>query len=289
MIKQFVILAALVCLASCSPQERVSFEQSPAIDARPFLLESELLRGISKETWASFGLKEAAVSTGEVKCVVVPHHSVAATLAAESISRLVEGGPPSVIILAPNHYNTGAAAVSTTRDFLCYDSRVAVDAAAVKRLSGAGLISIDDGPFFQEHSVGMLIPLIAWYLPDAKVIPIIFHHGYDEKKIIEIIDGLTPEIDNGAAIIASIDFSHYLPMEEAMGKDREMRGYLLSGDTETIRRLDSSYIDAPTIMTALLERFGTGNMEITANTNSGAVMQNPVSPCTSYFTIVFSN
>ena len=284
------MIAAL--LASCAGGDgKVVFEQAQAVDARIFLSENELLRGVSEETWvapepAGFGdLPEAGA--GPAKGAVAPHHAAAASLSAQIISRLAESGPPAVIILAPNHYNTGSPAISTTRDFLCYGKRISTDNAAIKRLEAAGLVSINDAPFENEHSVGMLLPLIAWYLPDAEVIPVIFHHRYDAQRILGIIEALKPETDAGAVILASIDFSHYLPMKEAEEKDREMRGYILNGDAETISGLDSAYIDSPTIMAAMLLHFGTEGMEIIANTNSGRLMQNPVSPCTSYFTVRF--
>ncbi|MCL1983650.1 MAG: AmmeMemoRadiSam system protein B [Clostridiales bacterium] len=270
---------------------KVAFEQARAIDARPFLGEHELLKSVSEETWAALGLVEAGDGTSvggdPIKGIVVPHHAAAAALSANLVSRLAERHPPAVIILAPNHYNTGPEIISTTSDFMCYGKRVLADAAAVERLGREGLAVISDEPFAREHSVGMLLPIIAWYLPDAEVIPVIFHHGTDEGRILAVLDALAPEIDAGAVVIASIDFSHYLTLAEAEGKDKEMRRYLEDGDYSAISKLDSSYIDSPTIMAAMLMHFGTDGMEIVANTNSGILMHNPVSPCTSYFTIQF--
>ena len=293
-ISRVVILAFAVSLAitSCAGRtEKTAFEQAKAIDARPFLSERELLRSVSEETWTAMGLSGPAGPAGggekPINGIVVPHHTAAAALSAELISRLAESRPPTVIILAPNHYNVGAAASGTACDFLCYGKRIPADKAAIERLRDAGLISIDDAPFDREHSVGELMPIIAWYLPDVEVIPVIFHHGYDEQKILDVIEALKPEIDAGAVIMASIDFSHYLPMAQAEEKDREMMAYLENGDADIIAGLDSGYIDSPTIMAAMLLYFGTDSMEIVENTNSGALMQNPVSPCTSYFTIEF--
>jgi len=271
--------------------EPVTAVQARAIDVRPFLSESELMRSVSVETWVTLGLGEGndsgSVNTNPVKGIVAPHHAAAAALSAECISKLVENEPPCIIILAPNHYNTGSPAISTTGSFTCYGRSIPTDQEAIKRLYSMGLVSISDVTFEKEHSVGMLVPIIAWYLPEAKVIPVIFHHGFSVQGILDIIDALRPEIDEGAAIVASIDFSHYLTMSQAEEKDREMRGYLLNGEAGVISGLDSGYIDSPTIMAAMLSYFGTENMEIIANTNSGRLMQNPISPCTSYFTIQF--
>jgi len=268
-------------------QEKIYSDLPRAIDVRPFLSERELIRGVSVEAWATLGLDGFAAPERGIKALVTPHHAAAAALAAESISRLAENPPPVVIILGPNHYNTGDGATGTTRDFVYHGKRIAVETEAVSRLAGSGLIGLNDAPFEREHSVGMLLPIIEWYLPETKIIPIIFHHRYDVQKILDIIEALELETEAGAVIIASIDFSHYLTSDEAAGKDLKMREYLENGDALAIAELDASFIDSPTIMAALLLRFGIENMEIIANTNSGILMQNPVSPCTSYFTIQF--
>ena len=283
-----VAFTSLAVLSSCvGNRDKIAFEQAQTIDARPFLSEAELLRSLSEESWAALGLGGLREEESGVLGLVVPHHAAAAALAAEAISRLAENPPPTVIILAPNHYNTGSVAIGTTSDFICYGKKVESDAVAVKRLASAGLVSVSDEPFEREHSVGMLLPVVAWYLPDVKVIPVIFHHGCETQKILEIIEALKAETEAGAVIVASIDFSHYLTMAEAEEKDREIKGYMESGDIETIAGLDSSYVDSPTILAAMLAHFGAENMEIIANTNSGVIMQNQASQCTSYFTIRF--
>ncbi|MCL1808146.1 MAG: AmmeMemoRadiSam system protein B [Clostridiales bacterium] len=277
--------------AALEQDGKVAFTQTQAIDARPFLSESELLKSVSEECWEAFGLgkPDGLASVGEkpIRGVVVPHHAAAAALSAYLISRLAESQPPAVIILAPNHYNTGAEAITAASDFMCHSKRVSAGTEAAERLGRAGLVSISDEPFKREHSIGMLLPIIAWYLPDAEVIPVIFHHGADEGRILAVLHALSPEIEAGAVVVASIDFSHYLTWAEAVEKDRETRGYLENGDAAAISKLDSSYVDSPTVMAAMLMHFGTEGMEIVANTNSGILMNNPVSPCTSYFAIQF--
>jgi len=274
------LIGIFIIFTACAPDnEKVLFEQASAIDARPFLTESELFRSVTESFEEGPGKP--------VRALVVPHHAAAAALAAEAISRAAADPPASVIVLAPNHYNEGPAAASTKLDFLSHGTRVSADMAAIDRLLNQGLIKLNDELFIREHSVGMLVPLISWYLPEAEIIPVIFHHGYDEYKIIEIIEALKPETDAGAVILASIDFSHHLTRDEAIEKDIKMREYLERGDARTITGLDSSYIDAPTVMSALLLHFGTDDMEIITNTNSGILMQNPITPCTSYFTIQF--
>jgi AmmeMemoRadiSam system protein B len=228
-----------------------------------------------------------AADSEKIKGLVISHHTVAAELCAAAIAPLAKQKPPAVILLGPNHYNFGPPAAATLYDWQYGENKFYTDQAAVKRLAKANLASIDNRPFAYEHSTGMLAPLIGEYVPEARIIPVIFHHGYPVEKILAILDCLTPEIEAGAVIVASIDFSHYLTMLEAEEKDRQTEAYLTNRDIDIISNLDSTYIDSPTVMAALMKYFAEDELEITANTNSGRLLKNADIVCTSYFMLRF--
>jgi AmmeMemoRadiSam system protein B len=227
-----------------------------------------------------------------IQAMVVPHHSLAGQMAAEAISLWAysENKPTAVILLGPNHENTGPPAAVTKRAWATAAGSADSQEEMIQDLIDRGLAVEADALFETEHSIGALVPWVAKYLPGVPVVPILFHYKYSTEELAELLDALQPWLDHGAVILESIDFSHGLPMEEAEEKDRQMKAYLLNQDWKEIARLDSTYLDAPTLLSALIERDaedGKSGLCILSNSNAGRLMKNSQSVVTSYFTLAF--
>lgn len=228
----------------------------------------------------------------KIQALVVPHHSLAGQMAAEAISLWAysENKPTAVILLGPNHENTGPPAAVTKRSWATAAGPADSQEEMIQDLIDRGFAEEADELFETEHSIGTLVPWVAKYLPGVPVVPIIFHYKYSAAELAELLDALQPWLDRGAVILESIDFSHGLTMEEAEKKDYKMKTYLQSRAWKEIARLDSTYLDAPTLLSALIERDfedGQSSLCILSNTNAGRLMKNSQSVVTSYFTLAF--
>ncbi len=257
--------------------QTVAVTQTPVINSRVFISESELNQAIAEAN--------TSASKQPIKMLVVPHHTVAAALSAQAIAGLVEQQPQKVIIIGPNHSNRGPEASTTKADWQTYNGLLKTDQAAVSAMLAGGLVKKNNELFTSEHSIGLIADIVAAYLPEAQIVPLALQHGYDINNIAAILD--TIDADN-CVIIASIDFSHNLTQDKAEQKDKQMRSFLEQGNYQTIADLGSEYIDAPTIMAYLLKTAHQQQlkMDILDNSNSGRLLGNS-ELVTSYFTIEF--
>ncbi len=251
---------------------------------------SKFLSAASIQQKQSRGPVQAEAAPEKIQALVVPHHSLAGQMAAEAISlwAYAEDKPTAVILLGPNHENIGPPAAVTKRDWSTAAGPADSQKELVQSLIDQGFAEEADDLFITEHSIGALVPWVAKYLPGVPVVPIIFHYRYPSEDFAKLMEALQPWLEDGAVILGSIDFSHGLAMEAAEEKDRQMRNYLLNQAWEEIARLDSTYLDAPTLLSALMERDardGRNSLCILSNTNAGRLMKNSQAVVTSYFTL----
>jgi AmmeMemoRadiSam system protein B len=229
---------------------------------------------------------------GRVYGAVVPHHLLAHELIGEVFAKLAKRPPPLIILLGPNHYNLGNRILTCSLAWQTPFGRVEVDDDIVDELLKTKLVKQDDRPFTKEHSIGNLMPFIKYYLPDTKVVPIIFHHDVSKKEAEQIAQCLSNYVDKGAVVIASVDFSHYLSREKAEQKDQETIKAMKERDFDKLLSFGNDHLDSPASLVTLfftMERQGITEFEILAHTNSGILLGNDLIETTSYITLVFGH
>ncbi len=179
---------------------------------------------------------EQSVRTVNLKHVyggVVSHH-IPTTIPrlVEFYSRLKKTQTiKNFIVIGPDHTDAGQApvTVSNANFFTTYGEVKPIEGLATK-LENAKLANIEEAPFDSEHSVGSQILIISKIFPDAKVTPIILRSDTTEDHAKVLAQMLATLLNDETVLIASVDFSHYLPTDQAMPIDQ------ISG--EVIRNLD---------------------------------------------------
>ncbi|MBF0635032.1 MAG: AmmeMemoRadiSam system protein B [Nitrospinae bacterium] len=134
----------------------------------------------------------------------------------------------SVILIGPNH---GAgrnitppppAAIMSEGVWELPGGNVAIDEAlAVSLKDETGVLEEAAWTHEAEHSLEVQIPLLQYFKESFKIIPIIIWNLPD-KKIMELASALTRGIvkyGKPVTMIASTDFSHYIPHETARRLD----------------------------------------------------------------------
>ncbi len=234
---------------------------------------------------------ESLETAGHKISGVVPHHLVAGHLIADYFAALSQQRPELIIIVGPNHENRGGRVITGLYDWQTPEGLVKTEAEVVKGLLANNLAVRDEKVLAGEHSIGSLVPFVGYYLPQAKVVPIILHHGVTLREVDKLLTGLKPYLNEETVLVASVDFSHYLTRREAELKDEETLIHMRNFDYSTIFRLGDDHLDSPASLALAFRRAeaqGIKEFFILDHTNSGVIMNNDLMETTSYFTLAFA-
>ncbi len=178
--------------------------------------------------------------SGERKIVggIVPHagYIFSGHVAAHFYASLAEDGfPETFIVIGPNHHGIGCGVAITTEDFKTPLGVVKVDKELAKELVG-DVISDDFSAHKYEHSIEVQLPFLQFIKPDIKFVPIAMYLQ-DISIAQEVAEVIKDAIkDRDVVIIASSDFSHYVPQEVAKSRDMLAIDKIIKGNVEEFYR-----------------------------------------------------
>lgn len=160
-------------------------------------------------------------AAGTVTGLIVPHHLLAKELAVEAFAYAAAGRYKAVVLLSPDHFDSGRSAVSVTeRDFSTVFGTVETEASIAQKLKRLPFVSEGDF-FYREHGVQAELPFIRYFFPDAKVMALAFKPAVSKDELDKVIAILEKELPSASLIVQSTDFSHYLAPAQADQRDAE--------------------------------------------------------------------
>ncbi len=221
------------------------------------------------------------------RALIVPHHWLAGHLILGPLHDLAATGDyDRIILIGPNHTNAGGAAVITSGlPWQTPFGLVEPDAEAIRSLTADSLARSEPDILTYEHSVAGIVPAVAYYLPQARVVPLILRHDLTAADVDRLAAALTPLLDDRAVIVAAVDFSHYLSPGEARQRDGETLEALRSLDSSRLLSFGDEHLDSPASIAALVEvvrRLGATDFTLRDNTNSADLSGPAITSVTSY-------
>ncbi|MBU0707953.1 AmmeMemoRadiSam system protein B [Patescibacteria group bacterium] len=179
---------------------------------------------------------------------ITTHHQQASPLIGQFFKCLaVSTYPKTVVLIGPNHYHRGSRGVVLASQ--AWDTPFGIlepDIEAITQLAESDLVEINDNAVSQDHAVGLLIPYLSYYFPEAKVVPMLINYSVNEAQTEKFQQFINRVLDEHTIVVGSIDFSHYLTSAESNVMDGEtneiVRNYKLD---EIYKNGDEHYDSAP--------------------------------------------
>jgi AmmeMemoRadiSam system protein B len=170
-------------------------------------------------------------------------------VAAHSYYRLATAGPrTSIVILGPNHTGLGSGvSTMTSGEWSTPLGEVKVDTElADKVVKNSGLIDPEDEAHRYEHSIEVQLPFLQFIYPRPFQFVPICMMLQDLKTSREVGEAVARATENtDTIIIASSDWSHYEPHQEAVAKDKEAIQAALSMDEKKFQEtIDEKMVSA---------------------------------------------
>lgn len=224
---------------------------------------------------------------------IIPHHLFAGFIIADFFDRLSSQKPTTIILLGPNHYEKGNFKALTS--LYGWDTPFGIvtpDDSIINTLIDLNLVKADEETLPNDHSLSGIMPFIRYYLPDAKVVPILLSGGFTKDESEVLANSLSNFMTKEVIVIAPVDFSHYLTSSQAKEKDEATLQVIKDFNYRRLYLFDNDYLDSPpSIGTFLMimQKIGITKMDVLYHTNSGELQNNEYIQTTSYFSVVYSN
>jgi AmmeMemoRadiSam system protein B len=219
-----------------------------------------------------------------VSAAVVSHHFYVERLIAKFFARIRSDQIKTVVLVGPNHFNQGTARfITSAQDFMTPWGTLESDLELRKKLENTGLVISDEQPFETEHSISALVGFIKYYFPQAKILPIIVRRSVspeDAKKLGQVLHKNTGA---DTLVLASVDFSHHLGLEQTERNDKKSEEALKSFQVEKFWDIQADSPASLSVAFSFATERGAGKLEYT-NTNSARYSgELSSSDITSYF------
>lgn len=162
--------------------------------------------------------------------LILPHHLIIKGLIKQQYEKITSSIANKtntierVILISPNHFNYGTHYIQTT-DAL---SNTPLDVETIHELANTTPLSIEPKYYPLEHGIYNHTAFIEQYIPTAKIVPIIIKRGTPQNQLDFLLAGLKKLDLTHTLIIASVDFSHYVPEHIALKNDNRTIDYLQS-------------------------------------------------------------
>lgn len=226
-----------------------------------------------------------APDVGKVSGAIVPHHLLASYLPATLFEYLKKQEPSLIVLIGPNHKNTGRAPVTTSiLDWQTPDGVLLTNKKIVESLVTKNFVAIDEEIIGGEHSLGNLIPFIKKSLPNTKVLSLAIKYQTPTATLDTIYEYLKDSLPSDAVIIGSVDFSHYLRAEVANFHDELSRAVINNFDYERLDILDIDSSATVYLTQKLLENKKSQKVVYSLSNNSAEILKRPdLEQTTSYY------
>ena len=160
--------------------------------------------------------------TRSLRAAVVPHagYEFSGPIAAHAYSLIAaQKAPDTVLILGVDHHGLGRGAALSDRAWLTPLGPTAVDHDLVRALAKPPL-EVDEEAHRQEHSIEVQLPFLEYVVPRPKFVALQVRFGSFDSllKIARVVRAATSGRD--VLLLASTDFSHYVPARTAERLDR---------------------------------------------------------------------
>ncbi|MCL1786638.1 MAG: AmmeMemoRadiSam system protein B [Defluviitaleaceae bacterium] len=228
---------------------------------------------------------------GRVMAGVVPHHNVASVLISGFFSMAAAYDYDLVIILAPNHAGCLTHVTLSDRHWDIGQGAFTHQPLVYALLAESGInTAISHYHMAQDHAASILIPYIYHYLPGAQVAPLLLSRTLNFGETEALFHWLYAWIASSGKnvlLVASIDFSHFLPIPMAWERDAVTKDAILAGDLQKIHHFSDHHLDSPAAMIIwlmYLEALGI-RPQILAHTDASEFLGPGLDETTSYMVI----
>ncbi len=223
----------------------------------------------------------------EIHSGVVPHHLLAHEIITDFFSIMKTDAPKIMFILSPDHNHQ---CPSNRVDFITSDSPtiegIQVSTATIAKMKETLSVSESTSKVLLDNGISDILIFVREFLTDTSIVPLLvsLNLNYETAdKLVSVISSLQEK----TAVVASVDFSHYLPRKIADLHDLRSKRVLVNFEKEGFANLDVDSPQALYIARSFAFQKGSDSFAIVRQGNSEDYTEVSAQGTTSYLSIVF--
>lgn len=230
-------------------------------------------------------------STQKIISAVIPHHLLAGRYLASFFNTVANTSPSVVVLLGPNHPQAGRNTIVTgLEDWRTPYGTVSINQTVAAALIKTKLVAADDSLIGAEHTISADVPFIKKTWPSATFVPLIIKENTSNEQIKNLAQSLKEFLPASAVVVASVDFSHYLPERVANFHDELSENILATGDVKRVNQLEVDSQPSLRLLLSYNALRGAAEFHKVFHTNSAAISGSPdIAKTTSHLFGYFTN
>ncbi|MFW6134802.1 MAG: AmmeMemoRadiSam system protein B [Elusimicrobiota bacterium] len=246
----------------------------------------------SISTLPVFGEKSRELS---IVSGVVPHHLLAKEIIEDFFESVAgqEQHPETIILLSPDHFNCSALekdysfiSINWETDNIKLDG-ISADHKLLKGLSLSNNIIPNYNAVLTEFGITNLLPFIKKYLPETKIIPVLIPGNISREQLNHLTSTIDMFAPANTLLVASVDFSHYLPAAAAEFHDAKSIRVLLNFEENEFENIEVDSWQSLYAVRLFAKLRKSEKPIIIAHKNSVDFLPCDFNSTTSYFSVVF--
>jgi len=227
---------------------------------------------------------------------VVPHHLLAKEIIEDFFQYISSQKKiDTIILLSPDHFHVGT--LDDDKAFITLDwksgsgkkefENIKIDSLLGKKLADENKIALNSSAIVYDHGITNLIPYIKKYFPETNILPILIPADITKEQVEQLVKTIDENTLLDTIVVASVDFSHYLPYRAADFHDEKSIRVLLNFEEDNFDNIEVDCWQALYAARLFATLRHKAAPHIMAHKNSADFLNLGLEETTSYFSVVF--
>lgn len=174
---------------------------------------------------------------------IVPHHLLAKEIIQNFFGYIFsKEKPDTIVLLSPDHFQSvnlckKISFISLEPQTKIFEGLL-VENFLLNKVSEKNNFCFNNSFVKSDHGITNLLPYIKNYSQSIKILPILIPSTISEEQVISLIETINSQASQKIMVIASVDFSHYLPKDVAEFHDVKSIRTLLNFEKDNFQNLE---------------------------------------------------
>lgn len=203
--------------------------------------------------------------------IVLPHHNIVQNVRQEFLKKISKSRPitKKIILIAPDHFSQNQQQININNE------NWNLSTGYIKFGELNLNLLVNNSLLKNDHAVYNPLADLKTYFPRATIYPILIGQKVSFSSLNSLLSNLESVCHFDCLLVASVDFSHYLPATLAQVHDTHTLKILNNLDSNNLSNVEVDSSQSLYLLTKFSQNKSAKKFNLFAHTNSGFITGNP--------------